>query len=604
MPGTPRASTPVKVQLKPGRPAGALTTPSGRRHSFSGRFDAVLTPEVTNLERCKLRDTKSTPSTQVGDGDESSSPSSSSDSEGSGDSEHTLPLIDAASKKSHDLVDASKRATKATKATATASTQTCTPTLASRSDSATHTTPSSGSHGAGHQRRPSPTTPAAFSSPTPATFHPHQGPPLQSPYPVPAGLALGLSLPGYHPHQAQPFALLHGGAHPYVHSHLAHDMTTYYDHHPTPGTPYHTRFNSYASHSSAQAHDFACPSSPPPYIPSTYDSYEATCASPWIPHNFAAHSGASGAATTSIQGMQHPQAQYDGQYYGWGHRGDVSTPPSPAPDGAAFTPPASEGRASFDFGHPSQPHPSGPHPHAHGAPYWVPHQPMQGSQVGMGGAGPGHQATTLDANGVAVQRTYVMDQLEAGVVLRRTGTTKFFDTQKGFGFILDDNMADIGGRDIFVHYTALLMKSGFRCLSNKEPVEYDIVKATGGGYQALNVSGRAGAPLRGLTDAQHAQHTKALEEAAERGEDIGEKARERRERSASPRKGGRMIKPSSLPVGADEEEDAVTTPRPKPQVAHQPSTPISVRLPCGKGLRRKMSQSKATSAVVVPVDSD
>ncbi|KAK4052239.1 hypothetical protein OIO90_004461 [Microbotryomycetes sp. JL221] len=90
----------------------------------------------------------------------------------------------------------------------------------------------------------------------------------------------------------------------------------------------------------------------------------------------------------------------------------------------------------------------------------------------------------------------VAQQLEDGAVMRRTGLTKFFDLQKGFGFIVDDNVAEIFNRD------TILMKSGFRCLHTDEPVEYDLVKASNGGYQALNVSGANGAKLRGLSSAE------------------------------------------------------------------------------------------------------
>lgn len=43
--------------------------------------------------------------------------------------------------------------------------------------------------------------------------------------------------------------------------------------------------------------------------------------------------------------------------------------------------------------------------------------------------------------------TSVMKQLDAGMALRRVGVTKFFDTQKGFGFIVDEALEDIEGRD-------------------------------------------------------------------------------------------------------------------------------------------------------------
>ncbi|KAK4046655.1 hypothetical protein OIV83_005938 [Microbotryomycetes sp. JL201] len=99
---------------------------------------------------------------------------------------------------------------------------------------------------------------------------------------------------------------------------------------------------------------------------------------------------------------------------------------------------------------------------------------------------PGQSLTGSTATKISSLGPTVSQRLEEGAVLRRTGVTKFFDLQKGFGFIVDDHVAEISYRDIFVHYTAILMKSGFRCLHADEAVEYDLVKASNGGYQALN----------------------------------------------------------------------------------------------------------------------
>ena len=48
------------------------------------------------------------------------------------------------------------------------------------------------------------------------------------------------------------------------------------------------------------------------------------------------------------------------------------------------------------------------------------------------------------------------------------GTVKWFDTKKGFGFILDEL-----GRDVFVHYT-VIQGEGFRRLVDGEAVEYEL----------------------------------------------------------------------------------------------------------------------------------
>lgn len=55
--------------------------------------------------------------------------------------------------------------------------------------------------------------------------------------------------------------------------------------------------------------------------------------------------------------------------------------------------------------------------------------------------------------------------------MRITGTVKWFDSKKGFGFITrDDN-----GQDIFVHYSAIQSK-GFRNLEEGQKVEFEIVQ--------------------------------------------------------------------------------------------------------------------------------
>jgi CspA family cold shock protein len=49
-----------------------------------------------------------------------------------------------------------------------------------------------------------------------------------------------------------------------------------------------------------------------------------------------------------------------------------------------------------------------------------------------------------------------------------TGTVKFFNNQKGFGFIQPDG----GGPDVFVHVTAL-ERSGIRSLAEGQKVSFD-----------------------------------------------------------------------------------------------------------------------------------
>ena len=60
------------------------------------------------------------------------------------------------------------------------------------------------------------------------------------------------------------------------------------------------------------------------------------------------------------------------------------------------------------------------------------------------------------------------------------GTVKWFNNQKGYGFIQDES-----DKDIFVHYTGLNMP-GFKSLEEGNEVEFDIVQGEKG-PQASNV---------------------------------------------------------------------------------------------------------------------
>ncbi|HVP20746.1 MAG TPA: cold shock domain-containing protein [Anaerolineaceae bacterium] len=63
---------------------------------------------------------------------------------------------------------------------------------------------------------------------------------------------------------------------------------------------------------------------------------------------------------------------------------------------------------------------------------------------------------------------------------RFVGTVKWFNTQKGYGFLARE-----GGEDVFVHYTAIVSQ-GFRNLVEGQKVEFSIEKGPKG-LQAVNV---------------------------------------------------------------------------------------------------------------------
>jgi CspA family cold shock protein len=62
-----------------------------------------------------------------------------------------------------------------------------------------------------------------------------------------------------------------------------------------------------------------------------------------------------------------------------------------------------------------------------------------------------------------------------------TGTVKWFNNAKGYGFILPDQ----GGEDLFVHYTSILM-DGYKTLKAGQAVSFEVVKG-GKGLHATNI---------------------------------------------------------------------------------------------------------------------
>lgn len=68
-----------------------------------------------------------------------------------------------------------------------------------------------------------------------------------------------------------------------------------------------------------------------------------------------------------------------------------------------------------------------------------------------------------------------------GGFLMKTGVVKWFNSEKGFGFITVD-----GGEDVFVHFSAV-QGDGFKSLEEGQKVEFEVVKGDRG-LQAANVA--------------------------------------------------------------------------------------------------------------------
>ncbi|MER6083057.1 cold-shock protein [Streptomyces sp. NPDC006654] len=63
-----------------------------------------------------------------------------------------------------------------------------------------------------------------------------------------------------------------------------------------------------------------------------------------------------------------------------------------------------------------------------------------------------------------------------------SGTVKWFNAEKGFGFIAQDG----GGADVFAHYSNIISNGGFRELQEGQKVSFDVTQGPKG-PQAENI---------------------------------------------------------------------------------------------------------------------
>lgn len=88
-----------------------------------------------------------------------------------------------------------------------------------------------------------------------------------------------------------------------------------------------------------------------------------------------------------------------------------------------------------------------------------------------------------------------MQQASGGIAMA-TGSVKWFDNAKGFGFVRPDT----GGDDLFVHFS-YVQAEGYRCLRAGQLVSFDL-HATPAGFHAVNlrIIGRPSGKLHAVVD--------------------------------------------------------------------------------------------------------
>jgi|Transcript_13265 CspA family cold shock protein len=86
------------------------------------------------------------------------------------------------------------------------------------------------------------------------------------------------------------------------------------------------------------------------------------------------------------------------------------------------------------------------------------------------------------AMALPVCRMLRAEQEDSGVQTMATGTVKWFNTTKGYGFIAPDS----GGSDVFVHISAV-ERSGLTGLADNQKVNYELQPGRDGRESAVNL---------------------------------------------------------------------------------------------------------------------
>lgn len=89
-----------------------------------------------------------------------------------------------------------------------------------------------------------------------------------------------------------------------------------------------------------------------------------------------------------------------------------------------------------------------------------------------------------------------------------TGSVKWFNNAKGYGFIRPDT----GGDDLFVHYS-YIQTEGYKSLKAGQFVQFDIL-ASGNGFHAVNLVGLSQDSSRPASYAEDAPATSAVLQAS------------------------------------------------------------------------------------------